>query len=135
MRMKQFTLLALIAMLALPPPAGAGPPQTIGPKNGVLCDDDRRVCLRGTLTYYPDPRLLELRSRVQKAEGPGLLKIRVIGENALGHTRLTTMEVRIRGNYSEIVDSKLITDHPDVYSWRLESISFAPAPPAESSYP
>jgi hypothetical protein len=56
-----------------------------------------------------------------------------VGHNANGHTRRTTLEVRIRGHYSEIVDSKLITDHPDVYSWRLESISFeADSPQADS---
>ena len=105
----------------------AGPSETLIGKNELFCDEDERVCLRGTLTYHANPRLLELRSRVQRAEGPGLLKIRLVGQNADGHTRRTTVEVRIRGDYSEIVNTRLITDHPDVYSWELDSISFEAA--------
>lgn len=104
----------------------AGPSETLIGRNELFCDGDERVCLRGTLTYHANPRLLELRSRVQRAEGPGLLKIRLVGQNADGHTRRTTIEVQIRGDYSEIVDTRLITDHPDVYSWELDSISFEP---------
>lgn len=111
----------------------AGPRETIIGRNASFCDSERQVCLRGTLTYYSNPRLLELRSRVQKAEGPGLLKIRLVGENAAGHTRRTVLEVRIRGRYSEIVNNKLITDHPDVDTWRLDSISFVPGPPPPSN--
>lgn len=111
----------------------AAPYETINPGNSALCDNEKRVCLRGTLSYYRNPRLLELRSRVQRAEGPGLVKIRVVGENADGHVRRTTLEVRIRGRYSEIVNSKLITDHPDVDSWRLESITFEPGRPPASN--
>ena len=104
----------------------AGPSETLIGRNELFCDGDERVSLRGTLTYHANPRLLELRSRVQRAEGPGLLKIRLVGQNADGHTRRTTIEVQIRGDYSEIVDTRLITDHPDVYSWELDSISFEP---------
>jgi hypothetical protein len=102
----------------------AGPSETLIGKNALFCDADERVCLRGTLTYYANPRLLDLRSRVQRAEGPGLLMIRLVGRNADGHTRRTILEVRIRGDYSEIVNTRLITDHPDVYSWQIDSISF-----------
>jgi hypothetical protein len=115
-------LLSLFAATA----AMAGPSETIIGRNVLFCDDTERVCLRGTLSYRTNPRLLELRSRVQRAVGPGLLKIRLVGENADGHARRTTIEVRIRGHYSEIVNAKLITDHPDVYSWQLDSINFEP---------
>jgi hypothetical protein len=84
-------------------------------------------------TYYANPRLLELRSRVQQADGPGLLSIRLVGQSADGHTRRTVLEARIRGRYSEIVNNKLITDHPDVDAWRLEAISFEPGPPPPSN--
>ena len=70
---------------------------------------------------------------MQKAEGPGLLRFRLVGENDDGHIRRTVLEVRIRGRYSEIVNSKLITDHPDVDDWRLDSISFAPGLPPPSN--
>jgi hypothetical protein len=111
----------------------AGPRETIIGRNASFCDNEQHVCLRGTLTYYVNPRLLELRSRVQKADGPGLLRIRLVGQNADGHTRRTVLEVRIRGRYSEIVNNKLITDHPDVDAWQLESISFEPGPPPPSN--
>jgi hypothetical protein len=104
----------------------AGPTETIIGRNAVFCDDSNSVCLRGTLTYRSNPRMLDLRSRVQRATGPGLLKIRLVGENADGHTRRTTIELEIRGNYSEIVNTRLITDHPDVDSWEVDSISFEP---------
>ena len=121
-----FRVLVLLSCLLAGPAATAGPSETIIGKNAVFCDDRDLVCLRGTLTYRANPRLLDLRSRVQRAVGPGLLKIRLVGENADGHTRRTTIEVRIRGDYSEIVNTRLITDHPDVDSWALDSIGFEP---------
>lgn len=123
--------IAVFLSLFVATTAVAGPSETIIGKNALFCDENERVCLRGTLTYRANPRLLDLRSRVQRAAGPGLLKIRLVGRNADGHTRRTTMEIRIRGDYSEIVDTKLITDHPDVYSWQLDSISFEPGRAAE----
>jgi hypothetical protein len=111
----------------------AGTPEDVTPPNSELCDGQRQVCLRGSLTYYPNPRLLVLNSRVEHAPGPGLLKFQLVGENSDGDKRLTTLEVSIRGNYSEIVNDKLITDHPDVYSWRLVSITFESAAQPDDS--
>ena len=128
-------LLAVAVVLCLLTVSGslAGPRETIIGKNASFCDGERHVCLRGTLTYYANPRLLELRSRVQKADGPGLLRVRLVGQNTDGHTRRTVLEVRIRGRYSEIVNTKLITDHPDVDAWQVEAISFEPGPPPPSN--
>jgi hypothetical protein len=126
MFLKRYLVSVLFLGLLSISAALAGPTETIIGKNALFCDDQDRVCLRGTLTYRANPRMLELHSRVQRTVGPGLLKIRLVGENADGHTRRTTIEVRIRGEYSEIVDTRLITDHPDVYSWELDSIAFEP---------
>jgi hypothetical protein len=123
--MRELSVAVLLGLIAVPA-ASAGPSETIIGKNALFCDDGNSVCLRGTLTYRSNPRMLDLRSRVQRATGPGLLKIRLVGENADGHLRRTTIEVEIRGDYSEIVNTRLITDHPDVYSWELDSISFEP---------
>ncbi len=118
MRLRTAVLpLCLVAAGAL-----AGPSERITGSNAELCDADRKVCLRGSITYFSNPRLLELRSRVQHASGPGLLVFRLTGQNRDGHLRRTSFEVRIRGRYSEIVSTRLITDHPDVDSWTLESI-------------
>ena len=104
----------------------AGPRDRITDAGSMLCDDGDQVCIRGTLTYRSNPRLLEFRGRVQRATGPGLLRIRVVGETLDGFARRTTMQIRIRGHYSEIVEQRLITDHPDVDAWALERVSFEP---------
>ena len=122
----RYLVSVLVLSLLAPSAAMAGPTKTIIGKNALFCDEQDRVCLRGTLTYHANPRLLELRSRVQRTVGPGVLMIRLVGENADGHVRRTTIELRIRGDYSEIVNTRLITDHPDVYRWDLDSISFEP---------
>ncbi len=111
----------------------AGPRERVTGVDATLCDAERQVCLRGSITYYSNPRLLELRSRVQHASGPGLVVFRLSGENRDGHVRRTSIEVRIRGRYSEIVSTRLITDHPDVDSWTLESMHFTPGPPPDSN--
>lgn len=125
---------AVILLLCLAATAAiAGPRERVAGSNAELCDTERNVCLRGSITYYSNPRLLELRSRVQHATGPGLIVFRLTGETRDGHVRRTSIEVRIRGRYSEIVSTKLITDHPDVDSWTLESIQFTPGPPPDSN--
>ncbi len=123
-------LLPGLLLLSFSMAATAGPQERLTDSNAELCDQENRVCLRGTLTYRSNPRLLQLRARVLRATGPGLLRVRVVGENLDGFMRRTTMEIRIRGNYSEIVDHKLITDHPDVDSWELEAIFFSPDKPS-----
>jgi len=89
-----------------------------------ICDTDRVFCLRGTLSYYSNPRLLRLRARVQTAPGPGLLRIRLSGANQLGHHRFAPFEVRVRGRNSEIIDHKMIPDYPDVQGWVVERVDF-----------
>jgi hypothetical protein len=48
------------------------------------------------------------------------------------------MEIQLRGKYSEIVEFKMIPDHPDVANWRVTAIEFEPgqlSPPKESRRP
>ena len=89
-----------------------------------VCDIDEVFCLKGTLSYESNPRLLQLRARVQKSPGPGLLRIRLEGKNRQGFSRYTLLEVRVRGNYSEIINHKMIPDHPDVEGWVVERVLF-----------
>ena len=89
-----------------------------------ICDTDGVFCFRGTLSYKSNPRLLRLRARVQTAPGPGLLQISLVGANQLGHRRLAPFEVRVRGHYSEIIDHKMIPDHPDVEGWVVNRVEF-----------
>lgn len=127
-------LLSIVFLLFLAAAGAiAGPRERVTGSNAELCDAERNVCLRGAISYYSNPRLFELRSRVQHASGPGLIVFRLTGETRDGHVRRTSIEVRIRGRYSEIVSTRLITDHPDVDSWTLESIQFTPGPPPDSN--
>ena len=93
-------------------------------RNELVCDSDGAFCLRGTLTYHTNPHLLRLRARVQKAPGPGLLRIWLSGTNQLGHHRRAPLEVRIRGHYSEIIHHRMIPDHPDVQNWKVERVDY-----------
>lgn len=89
-----------------------------------ICDTNEVFCIRGTLSYHSNPRLLHLRARVQKAPGSGLLRIRLSGVNQQGDRRLAPFEVRVNGNYSEIINHKMIPDHPDVEDWAVERVEF-----------
>lgn len=89
-----------------------------------ICVEDDAFCFRGSLSYRFNPRLLRLHARVQKAPGPGMLRITVVGTNELGHPGRAPIEVRVRGKHSEIIDHKLIPDYPDVHNWEVERIVF-----------
>jgi len=98
-------------------------------ENELICDGERILCIDGTLTYDVNPRLLWLRGRVQSAAVPGVLKITVRGTNRLGYVRFAPMEIDLRGRATEIVDFRMIPDHPDVDNWSIDRIDFVPAAP------
>ena len=120
---RSLTLLIGVSALLVLTAAHAGPRIYLF-QNERVCDSDRVFCLRGTLSYHSNPRLLRLRARVQTAPGPGLLRIGLSGANQLGHRRFAPFEVRIRGHYSEIIDHKVIPDYPDVQEWVVERVDF-----------
>ncbi len=93
-------------------------------KSERVCDADKTFCIYGSLTYRFNPRVLNLSARIKTAPGPGLLRITVVGENRLGHRRRAPIEIRVRGKYSEIIDHKMIPDHPDVHDWQVERFEF-----------
>lgn len=97
-------------------------------KNERICDASGAFCARGTLSYTVNTRLFELAARVEKAPGPGRLRIALSGENRLGHRRPAAIEVALDGRYSEIVSRRMIPDAPDVDSWRVDSIRYVPHP-------
>lgn len=111
------------ALLAGALPASAAPVDYLF-RNERVCDDAGEFCLSGTLSYQSNPRLLRLRARVQTAPGPGLLRIRLIGTTRLGTRRFAPLEVRVRGDYSEIINHKMIPDHPDALEWAVDRIQF-----------
>lgn len=117
--------LHLIPCLLLAPlvPAGAATEYMV--RNGQICDEDRTVCIRGTLAYYPNPRIIELRGRVAHAPGPGWIRILFAG-NRNGQRASSVMEIPIRGRHSEIIDKRFIPDNPAIRHWRVLSVRFEP---------
>ncbi|MGI9344378.1 MAG: hypothetical protein ACR2QV_16215 [Gammaproteobacteria bacterium] len=104
-------------------------------RNERFCDVENLLCMHGSLRYEVNPRLFRLWGRVQTSPGRGLLRIRFAGSNNLGHRRTSAMEVQLRGNYSEIVNFRMIPDHPDIANWQITTIEFEPgqlSPPKES---
>jgi len=120
---RSFALHAGLLILLVAGATVAGPREYLFQDKRV-CDASGEFCIRGTLSYHSNPRVLHLRARVLKAPGPGLLRITVSGSNELGHGRLAPFEVRVRGQYSEIVNHKVIPDHPDVEEWAVERVVF-----------
>lgn len=93
---------------------------------GLICDPERALCIRGALWYRPDSRRLELTGRLSAATGPGWVSLVFRGTTRGHHPASTIMEFPVRGAYSEIVDRAFIPDHPDVDDWRLERLIFEP---------
>lgn len=119
-------VLALVlgaSVLFMLPSAHAGPREYLF-HNERVCDAQQVLCFRGTFSYESNSRLLHLRARVRSAPGPGLLRIRLAGANQQGHRRLAFFEVQVRGQYSEIINHKMIPDHPDVSVWAIEVVEF-----------
>jgi hypothetical protein len=120
---RRLVTLALLAVFAATPAGAARFTDLLDDEQ--LCTRDEAVCLRGTLRWEHNPRLLTLRGRLESAPGPGLLTIWLTGTTRLGHRHYAPMEIRLRGNRSEIIDFKMIPDHPDVYEWTIDRVEFA----------
>lgn len=116
---------ALVAVLASAPALASRTLRLA--ENELICDGERIVCVDGTLDYDVNERLLWLRGRVQFTTVPGVLRITVRGTNRLGHVRFAPMEIELRGRASDIVDFRMIPDHPDVANWSIDRIDFVPA--------
>lgn len=115
----------LIPCLVLTPLVALGAATEYLVRNGQICDGERTMCIRGTLAYYPNPRIIELRGRVAHAPGPGWVKILFAG-NSNGQRASSVMEIPIRGHHSEIIDRRFIPDNPAIRHWRVLSVRFEP---------
>ena len=93
-------------------------------KNETFCSTGDVLCLRGTLWYEPNPRLLQIRARVLKQTGPGTIRMRFSGTNRSGHQHWTVLSVTIKGKHSEIVERRMQPGAPDVQNWTLASFEF-----------
>jgi hypothetical protein len=119
---------AIISGLALAATLATAAPLRYLARDQDLCDSERAACLDATLSYERNERLLWLHGRVRFAPGPGLLTIMLKGTTRLGHARYAPMEIKLRGRPTEIVDFKMIPDHPDVENWEISRISFSMSP-------
>ena len=97
-------------------------------QNQLICDEYNEFCLAGTLSFQPNPRLIRLRGRVRRAPGPGLLRITLIGYTRQGFRRLSPLEVRVRGNVTEIINHKMVPDFPEAESWSVQFVEFIADP-------
>lgn len=96
-------------------------------KNEQFCASDRSLCLYGTISFEPNPRIIELRSRIQKQSGPGTLRLDFTGQSRQGDYRRTEAVLDVRGRASEIVNHRFRPDAPDALSWKLVAMTFTPA--------
>jgi hypothetical protein len=117
--------LAGIPLLA-PSPAAAAPLLYLA-REEILCDASQAMCIRGTLSYEKNERLLRLRGRLLAATEPGLVRFTLTGTTRQGFRRYAPLEFRIRGRATEIIDRKMIPDEPDVHDWRIDRILFEAA--------
>jgi hypothetical protein len=106
-------------------PSLAGPFRYLA-RDELLCEPSRATCVRATLTYEHNDRLLRMRGRLVSAPGPGLIQITLTGTTRQGFRRYAPMEIAVRGRPTEIVDFKMIPDYPDVYDWVIDRIAFVP---------
>jgi len=114
----------MLVGLVLSAPALATPSEFLA-RNEDICNSDRTMCIRGTLIYRPDSRIMELYGRVSGTPGPGWVRILFQG-SWRGNLASSVMEFPIRGAYSEIIDFRYIPDNPAVRHWRILDVRFEP---------
>ena len=82
--MRYATAVALVSLLV-----GGGSAQAFErvylKKSEDFCDSERVLCLRGSITYEPNFRVLSLRARVIKQTGPGEIRLYFSGTNRQDH--------------------------------------------------
>jgi hypothetical protein len=95
-------------------------------KTEVFCDAAHIICLRGSLTYEANSRILKLHARIQKQVVPGTITMLFTGSNRQDMLKRTEIVHAVKGRYSEIVNKSIRPDAPDVSNWQLHSFTFAP---------
>ena len=93
-------------------------------KAEVFCDTADIICLRGSLTYEANSRILTLHARIQRQVVPGTNTMHFTGSNRQDVLKRTEIVHNVKGRYSEIVNKSIRPDAPDVSNWQLASFSF-----------
>ena len=117
-------ILCIVVVLLLAWPAQAE--RRYLKKSEVFCDSSETVCLDGTLYYETNSRVLTLKARLQKKVAPGIIRLRFTGTDRHDYQSRTEILLRIRGNYSEIVTTRMRPDDPAVSNWQLVDFTFEP---------
>jgi hypothetical protein len=115
-----------LTLLVLVPAISWGVAPRYLARSESLCDVDKQMCIRGSLVYRSNSRVLSLSGRVSKAPGPGWVRILFRGTNRLDQPSTTIMEFPIRGAHSEIIDKSFIPDNPQIDNWRIFYVVFEP---------
>lgn len=116
----------LLTLLVLLPTLCWGVAPRYLARSELLCDVDKQMCIRGSLVYRSNSRVLTLSGRVSKTSGPGWVRILFRGTNRLDQPSTTIMEFPIRGAFSEIIDKSFIPDNPQIDNWRIFYVVFEP---------
>ena len=117
-------LLGIAVTVSLLSATASGAHRVYLKKSEVFCDVAQVICLRGSLTYEPNSRILQLHARVQKQVRPGTIAMTFTGTNRLGVLKRTEITIDVRGKSSEIVNKSIRPDAPDVSNWELSTFSY-----------
>ena len=114
-------LAAAALLAAFPAPGdGAAPGLRFLVRGEKLCDATGVMCLRASITWEPNARLLELYGRVIASVEPGTLVLVFRGHQRDGTVRYTEMSIPLNGRYSEIARDKIIPDWPEIDDWSFD---------------
>lgn len=93
----------------------------------LLCDENRRLCIRGWLIHDPHRNEIALDARLQRTATPGTVTISLDGVTPGGQPVTTAVSVEVRGHYSEIIHAKIIPQWPFETQWVVRALRFEPA--------
>lgn len=93
-----------------------------------LCDAEQEVCLRGSVTWNKNDRLIEISGQlVSPAPAPGTMTFNFHGETGAGESVIHATDIKLRAVGREILDKKIIPPYSSETRWELTSIRFTHA--------
>lgn len=124
--MKLRGLLIFLCFAALPLAATAAWEPVMA--DSLICDPAGRVCFQGRIDFEPNQKVIEIRGRLTRTAGPGMLVFEFTGETPLNEAVFHSADVPVRGNYSESISHKFGPPYSNQTHWSLYRISFRPTP-------
>lgn len=118
------TVLFSLIGLALPQESSAAWEPVL--EQGSVCDTSDRVCFQGSIDFDPNKKVIEIRGRLYKTAGEGVLTFEFTGETPLGENVFHPATVNIQGRYSESISHKLGPPYSNQTDWSLYRLTFTP---------